>query len=41
MSNNRDDDTLLEWDTEETEDQRGPDSQSPEQTLAALQETQE
>ena len=32
---------LLEQDTEETEDQRGPDSQSLEWTPVALQETQE
>ena len=32
---------LPEWDTEETKDQRGPDGQSPEQTPAALPETQE
>ena len=32
---------LLKQDTKETEDQRGPDSQSPEWTPAALWETQE
>ena len=32
---------LLEQDTEETKDRRGPDSQSPKRTLAALWETQE
>ena len=32
---------LLERDTEETEDQRGPDGWSLEWTLAALRETQE